>query len=83
LSAAPGRWGGPERELELAELARSDLTRMAELVERYSDLPLGAADASVIAIPERIGAREIATLDRRDSTVVRLSHVNALTLLPN
>jgi uncharacterized protein len=70
-------------ELELAELTRSDLTRMAELVERYSDLPLGAADASVIAIAERLGAREIATLDRRDFTVVRPSHVNALTLLPN
>jgi predicted nucleic acid-binding protein len=64
-------------ELELAELTRSGLTRMAEMVERYADLPLGAADASVIAIAERLGAREIATLDRRDFTVVRPSHVNA------
>ena len=56
---------------------------MAEMVERYADLPLGAADASVIAVAERLGAREIATLDRRDFTVVRPSHVNALTLLPN
>jgi uncharacterized protein len=70
-------------ELELAELTRPDLERMAELVERYADLPLGAADASVIAIAERLGVREVATLDRRDFTVVRPRHVDALTLLPD
>jgi predicted nucleic acid-binding protein len=51
---------------------------MAELVERYADLPLGAADASVIAIAERLGASEIATLDRRDFAVVRPRHVKGL-----
>jgi hypothetical protein len=70
-------------ELQLAELTRPDLSRMAELVERYSDLPLGAADASVIALAERLDVREIATLDHRDFTVVRPRHVDALTLLPD
>jgi hypothetical protein len=70
-------------ELVFTELTRPDLARMAELVERYADLPLGAADASVIAIAERLGVHEIATLDRRDFTVVRPSHVGALTLLPD
>lgn len=37
-------------ELEFAELTKPDLSRMAELVQRYADLPLGAADASVIAL---------------------------------
>lgn len=40
------------------------------------------ADASVVAIAEEIGAREIATLDRRDFSVVRPQHVDAFTLLP-
>jgi predicted nucleic acid-binding protein len=69
-------------ELELAELTRADLSRMAELVDRYADLPLGAADASVITLAERLGVREIATLDRRDFSIVRPRHVAALTLLP-
>ena len=56
---------------------------MAELVERYADLPLGAADASVIALADRLDIREIATLDHRDFTVVRPRHVDALTLLPD
>lgn len=38
---------------------------MAELVERYADLPLGAVDASIAATAERLGEVNLATLDRR------------------
>jgi uncharacterized protein len=61
----------------------ADLLRMAELVARYSDLPLGSVDASVIAAAERRGVTEIATLDRRHFAVVRPNHTKALTLLPD
>ncbi len=55
---------------------------MAELVVTYASLPLGTTDASVIAVAERLGLAEIATLDRRHFTVVRPRHADALTLLP-
>lgn len=55
---------------------------MADLVETYADLPLGAADASVIAVAERLGVHQVATLDHRHFTVVRPRHVAALELLP-
>lgn len=58
------------------------LVRMAELVERYADLPLGAADASVVSLAERLGVTEVATLDLRHFSVVRPRHVEALSLLP-
>ncbi|MDQ2738090.1 MAG: VapC toxin family PIN domain ribonuclease, partial [Actinomycetota bacterium] len=45
-------------------------------------LPLGAVDATVIAVAERLGITEIATLDRRHFSVVRPAHVEAFTLLP-
>ena len=48
---------------------------MAELVETYADLPLGAIDASVVALAERLGLTTVATLDRRHFTVVRPKHV--------
>ncbi len=64
------------------ELTSSDYARMAELVARYGDLPLGTTDASVIAIAERLRVTEVATLDRRHFTVVRPTHVETLTLLP-
>lgn len=56
--------------------------RIAELVARYRDLPLGTVDGSVIAAAERLGITEIATLDRRRFTVVRPSHAEAFALLP-
>jgi uncharacterized protein len=49
----------------------SDWLRIAELVARYHDLPLGTADASVVAAAERLGADEVATLDHRHFSVVR------------
>lgn len=46
-----------------------DIARIRTLVGRYADLPLGVADASVIACAERHGGR-VATLDRRHFGVV-------------
>nr|WP_322779875.1 PIN domain-containing protein [Frankia sp. Cas4] len=69
-------------ELRLVELQKSDLRRMADLVRRYDNLPLGAVDASVVAVAERLGTAQVATLDRRHFTVVRPKHVPAFDLLP-
>lgn len=64
------------------ELTSADYDRMADLVEQYSDLPLGTSDAAVIAVAERLDVDEVATLDLRHFTVVRPRHVKAFTLLP-
>jgi predicted nucleic acid-binding protein len=69
-------------DLEVVNLTSADFARMAELVRGYGDLPLGTTDASVIAVAERLGVREIATLDRRHFTAVRPRHLDAFTLLP-
>lgn len=47
----------------------NDLDRVYELVVRYRDLPLGYADAAVIACAERHGGR-VLTLDVRHFGVV-------------
>jgi predicted nucleic acid-binding protein len=59
-----------------------DWLRIAELVARYRDLPLGTVDASVVAAAERLGATIVATLDRRHFAVVRPAHVEAFELVP-
>ncbi len=69
-------------DLAVEDLTVADWERIAELVERYADLGLGGVDASVIAVAERLDVREIATLDRRDFSVVRPRHVDAFELLP-
>lgn len=66
----------------LEPLAVEDLVRAGELERRYPDLDLGLVDASVIALCERLGETKVATLDRRDFSVVRPSHCDSLRLLP-
>ena len=64
------------------DLTRDDYRRAAQLVLEYASLPLGTTDATVIALCERLGLAEVATLDRKHFTVIRPLHVDALTLLP-
>ena len=60
----------------------ADPVRIAELVARYRELPLGTVDASVVAAAERLRVSEVATTDRRHFAVVRPTHTEAFTLLP-
>jgi predicted nucleic acid-binding protein len=64
------------------DLAVADYARMAELVRQYRDLPLGATDASLVALSERLAISTIATLDRRHFSVVRPRHIGSFVLLP-
>jgi hypothetical protein len=59
-----------------------DWTRIAELVERYADLSLGAADASVVALAERHGTDLLLTLDRRHFSVIQPRHCQHFRLSP-
>lgn len=66
----------------LEQLRLADLRRAAELERTYASLDLGLVDASVIALCERLDEPKVATLDRRDFSVVRPRHREALELLP-
>ena len=57
-----------EGSLEL-DCGDVDVTRVRELIERYADLPLGYADAAVVACAERLDA-DVLTFDHRDFDVV-------------
>jgi predicted nucleic acid-binding protein len=73
---------GPGQPFVLGDLVTADVARMSELVRQYADLPLGGTDAAVIAVAERLGAVEVATVDRRHFSVVRPKHVAAFMLVP-
>ncbi|MFC4588977.1 type II toxin-antitoxin system VapC family toxin [Sphaerisporangium corydalis] len=68
-------------QFKLVDPTPDDLGRISVLVERYADLPLGSADASVIALAERFHLPEVFTVDIRDFSVVRPAHVPALTIV--
>ncbi len=69
-------------ELQVEMVTPADARRIAELIDRYSDLRLGGTDASLIVIAERLGVTRIATLDRRHFGVARPSHTAAFELIP-
>jgi uncharacterized protein len=56
---------------------------VVKIAERYADTGLGLADASLLALAERLGTIEIATLDERHFRAVRpLARGKAFRLLP-
>jgi len=69
-------------EFTVEALEDEDLPRIADIMHAYRDLPLGFVDASVVAVAERLEAREILTTDRKHFGVVRPRNVRAFSLLP-
>jgi hypothetical protein len=67
----------------LHNLDEGDFLRAAELENAYASLDLGLVDAAVVATCERLGEAKVATLDRRDFSVVRPRHCDVLRLLPD
>jgi uncharacterized protein len=54
----------------LVDLEAGDYSRMIQLMVKNSDLPMDFADASLIAVCERLDVRKIASIDR-DFTIYR------------
>lgn len=56
---------------ELAAMGAEDLAAAAEVVDRYRDMGIGIADASLVVLAERYRTRTVLTLDRRHFDVMR------------
>lgn len=67
--------------LQLADLSEPLIERMARLMERYADLPMDLADASLVALADQMGQRSIFSVDR-DFHVYRLADGRVFTVLP-
>ena len=82
---------GPEAEARFVEglldqdvrlPTAEDWPRIAQLVRQYGDFPLGATDASIVALAERLETDTVITLDRRHFSAIRPRHCAAFRLLP-
>ena len=49
---------------------------------QYLDRPVGLVDASIVAVAERLGIAELATMNGRDFYLARPKHIDAFVLLP-
>jgi hypothetical protein len=78
-----GVWGFLESgEIQLLALASGDLGRIRALMTKYRDLPMDLADAALVRVGEREGARTVFTLDRRDFGIYRPLHMARFALVP-
>ena len=55
----------------LSDINQNDMPRILELTEKYSDLPIDFADATLVITAEKTGIREIISLDK-DFDIYRL-----------
>jgi predicted nucleic acid-binding protein len=63
-------------------ITMADVRRCTALIEKYSDLDLGLADAAVVAVAERLGTDCILTVDQRDFRALRSARGRPFRLLP-
>ena len=67
---------------ELPSFGADDLRSARDIVERYSDLDIGLADASQVVLAARYRTQRILSLDRRHFGVLRTAKGKPFTLLP-
>ncbi|HZS41006.1 MAG TPA: PIN domain-containing protein [Polyangia bacterium] len=58
------------------------LRRCRELMERYHDVPMDFADATLVALAEELGVGQVFTLDRRGFSAYRWRRTRRFTLSP-
>ena len=59
------------KSIEIDQDTPADLPRIIAIMEKYSDLPADFADASLVALAERLNVSRVASVDR-DFAIYRL-----------
>ena len=66
----------------LVPSSRATLQRVAELMERYQDVPMDYADGTLVALGEETDTDQAFTLDRRGFSTYRLRGKKAFRVVP-
>jgi uncharacterized protein len=68
---------------ELAPFGREDVAAAQAVVERYGDLQVGLADASLVVLAERHGTADVLTFDHRHFRAMRGPGGRPFRVLPD
>jgi len=60
----------------------ASLRRCRDLIDRYADLPMDYADATLVALAEELDTNLVLTTDRRDFAVYRLGARRRFRIVP-
>ncbi len=69
------------KRLMLHAFTHPEVERMAALMEKYYDVPMDLADASLIVVAESLSLRRVFTLDS-DFRIYRLADKTAMEVIP-
>ena len=61
----------------------TSLQRVRKLLDKYADLPMDFADATLVALAEELDCTSVFTTDRTDFSVYRLKGRKPFRLVPN
>lgn len=67
---------------QLEPFGAADVQAAQDVVERFRDLRVGLADASIVVLAQRHGARDVLTLDERHFRALRIGRAKRFRLLP-
>jgi len=67
---------------QLEPFAAADVALAKEVVEKYADLAIGLADASIVVLAERHGVSQVLTLDQRHFRAIRIERRKRFKILP-
>jgi len=62
--------------------SQASLKRVAALMEKYRDVPMDYADATLVVLGEELGTDLVFTLDRRGFSAYRLNQRKSFKLVP-
>lgn len=66
----------------LVPSSQDSLGRVSLLMEKYRDIPMDYADATLVALGEELGTDQVFTLDQRGFSAYRLDQKKAFRLFP-
>ena len=67
---------------ELATFGPDDIGRARKIIEKYRDLQIGLADASIVVLAERYDCPDVLTLDHRHFTALRIHGRRTFRIVP-
>ena len=67
---------------QLEPFDAADIARAKEIVDRYADLAIGLADASIVVLAERHSVNTVLSLDQRHFRAMRIERRKRFNILP-
>lgn len=67
--------------VELVPSSVSSVSKSQKLMQKYADLPMDYADATIVALAEETRIHDVVTLDKKDFSVYRLPQNKAFTIV--